>query len=135
MLDGIISILNQDLSVLFYSSYLAEKNDWDFIYGMERDDNGLIYLTGHRISPDYPTMENSFDNEHNGVGGQRNDNNVFVTIINDELSEIESSTFLWEGRGFDIGYNILKSKDSKFIITVTIKSSYFPTTIGAYDST
>ncbi len=85
--DGVVFKLNNDLSTLFFSTYLG-SSDPDAAFGIRVNDFGLVYVTGFVGESDFPTTPGTV--QPAWAGGTEE---AFVTIFNQDGSDIVASTF------------------------------------------
>lgn len=132
--DAYISKLNGNLTSLLASTYLSGTKN-DFIKFINTDSNGDVYVVGITDSPDFPVTPGAYDtsiNCTNGEGVGLPANNVFVSKLNSNLTDVLASTFLG---GTHPNYAISAAIDpdgNVYVCGMTL-SSNFPTTKGAYD--
>ncbi|MCK4272364.1 SBBP repeat-containing protein, partial [bacterium] len=91
------------------------------------DDSGYVYVTGYTYSEDFPTTSGAYQTYNPPPYPS-----VFVTKFNLAGSGLVYSTFLNSG-GADKGYSIAVDDAGYAYVTGYTGSSFFPTTVGAYD--
>jgi len=127
------------LSLLFCGSAWADETDlvWSTFLGggdpdqgrgIVVDNSGNVYVTGYTESVDFPTTSGAFDETSNGL------RDVFVVKINEMGSTLEYSTIVG-GSSDDRGYDIAVDDSGNAYVTGYIRSTDFPTTSGAFDTT
>lgn len=80
--EGFVPRLTDDLSALDASTFLGgSDNDWPECVVLDEDGNA--YVTGSTISPDFPTMHGSY--EENWQGGS---SDAFVSVLSSDLGAI-----------------------------------------------
>jgi hypothetical protein len=112
--------------VLAYSTYLG-GNSQDLAYGIAVDGDGNAYVTGHTLSPDFPTTGAL----QPAIGGSFD---AFVAKLNASGTALVYSTFLG-GTGIDRGIGITVDSSGNAFVAGRTVSSNFPTTTGAYEET
>ncbi len=85
--DAVIFSLNEDLSMMRWSTYLGGAGD-DAAYSVKLDSKNNIYIGGGTASNTFPTTTNTIDPTYNGgIDG-------FITSIDQVGDSIRHSTFL-----------------------------------------
>lgn len=125
--DAFALKLSADASTLDYATYLGGSTE-DRGWAVVVDDSGRAAITGQTLSADFPTTAGAFDEEHNGSY------DAFLTLINEDGTELVSSTFLG-GDGSDIARGLALSDNGFVYITGETSSSNFPLSPDALDST
>lgn len=97
--DGVVFKLNNDLSTLFWATYLGE-GDADTAYGLRVDDFGNVYVTGIAGNSDFPTTGGVIQSAW--PGGEEN---AYVTVFNPTGTALIASTF-WGSSGAEHSYFI-----------------------------
>ena len=124
--DVFISKFNSDLSNLIASTYLGGTYSEEG-YSMALDTSGNVFVTGWTESTFFPTTEDAYDTSHNG------NYDVFISKFNSDLSNLIASTFLGESN-YEEGTAIVVDSNGNVFVTGRTKSTGFPTTEGAYDT-
>jgi hypothetical protein len=129
--DGFILKLNPiggGSSDLLYSTFFGHVN-YDGCFGMDIDINGIVYVTGHTYSPNFPTTTNAYNETYNGgVDGFLLKLNPAGTGLNDLLY----STFIG-GSNMDLCRDIVIDSNGNAYVTGRTESNDFPNTTGAFD--
>ncbi len=112
---------------LKWSTYLGHTEE-DRAMDIALDGSGYVYVTGYTASDTFPTTAGSYQ------WGYNNGTSVFVTKLNQDGSDLVYSTYL-NGGSADFGYGIAVDDSGYAYVTGYTGSSYFPTTMGAYDVT
>lgn len=121
--DEFVAKFDNNLENLLAATYIGGYGDeagYSFIINSENQ----IVLTGATDHSSYPITENAY--QSNYKGGM----DAFITIINNDLSDIISSTFVG-GSAYDIGWDIAYDEaNSNYIIVGETQSVNYPTTSG-----
>lgn len=117
--DGFISIFNENLDTLFYSTFLGGSRN-DAVEKIFIDRDGNIIAGGETTSDDFPINVNSFDSTFNGV------QDVFLVKINPLLTSIISSTY-YGGSGAESINGMIISDDGYLYIVGLTTSTNLPT--------
>jgi len=123
--DAFLLRLNAQGSSLLLSTFLGGSST-DHAVGLALRDDNTITLTGRTNSTNYPLTGNALDVS---IG----DYDAFVTAFNSTGSSVYYSSFLG-GENLETGYDILPVDSDAFLLVGETKSSDFPTTQGAYDT-
>jgi len=132
-IDAFVTKLNPTGSApLVYSTYLG-GSDFEEGLAIAVDAMGNAYVTGDTGSSDFPTTTGAFDTTLSGSS------DAFVTKLNPTgTAPLVYSTYLGGSggeTGYDIGYGIAVDAMGNAYVTGDTRSSDFPTTAGAFDST
>jgi len=125
--DGFVSKINPTGSSLVYSTYIG-GNGWDKGNSITVNASGNAYLTGEAGSTNFPTTPGSFQSVKSVYL------DVFVTKLNSTGSDLIYSTFIG-GNDDDRGESIAIDTAENVYLTGYIKSSDFPVTPGAFQTT
>ncbi|MCK5561676.1 MAG: SBBP repeat-containing protein [Thermoplasmata archaeon] len=128
--DVFVLKLNPIGSTLMYSTYIG-GNDDDRGYGIALDSTGNVYVTGYTQSSNFPITAGANDTTYNGNG------DVFVLKLNPAgtgSSDLMYSTYVG-GSNNDHGLGIEIETTGNAYVTGRTKSSNFPTSSSAYDTT
>jgi hypothetical protein len=124
--DVFVVKLNATGSALAYATFLG-GSDYDFGFGIAMDGSGAVYVTGETWSSDFPTTPGAFDTTYNGS------HDAFVVKLNAAGSGLTYATFLG-GSDYDFGFGIAMDGSGAVYVTGGTRSSDFPTTPGAFDT-
>lgn len=124
--DGFVAKLAAGGGALLYSTFLG-NDGFEGAAELVVDDGGNAYIVGFTTSTGFPTTVGAYDTTHNG--GQ----DAFVTKLNPTASTLVYSTFLG-GSVFDSGRGLAVDVAGNTYVTGDTRSSDFPTTPGAYDT-
>jgi hypothetical protein len=125
--DAFITKLNASGSALVYSTFLGGASG-DQGSSIAVDGSGAVYVTGRSDSTNFPTTAGAYDTTRNG------DNDAFVTKLSPSGSALMYSSYLG-GPSYDSGSTISVDGSGAAYVTGYAKSSGFPVTAGAYDTT
>jgi len=128
--DGVISKLDNSLTILLASTYLGGAAD-DFVDDLVLDNFGNVYVTGGADDNSFPTTTGAFDTTHNSSGTSTYD--IFVSELNSSLSTLLRSTFIGDS-GTEEGTSIDLDNSGNVFVTGSTSSSGFPTTTGAFQT-
>lgn len=129
--DIFISILSPDLDELITSTYLGGSSPDGYNHTrISIDTNGNIIVTGGTLSGDFPVTPNAYSTS----GGMDNANDVFISKLPDDLSELLSSTY-YGGCAWDQVIDLIIDRDNNICICGSTGSPDFPTTPNVYDPT
>jgi hypothetical protein len=127
--DGFIVKLNNDLEMV--SSTFLGGSGHDFCNSICINSVGNIIVTGSTSSSNFPVSEDAYDSNHDNGGYFKDD--VFITKLNNDLSDLIASTFIG-GSNDDYSESISVDSSNYIFIGGWTGSSNFPTTLNAYDS-
>jgi hypothetical protein len=125
-----VTKLNPTGTALVYSTYLGGSG-YDFGYGIAVDSSGDAYVTGSTSSTDFPTTPGAFQTT---CSGSCLNSDGFVTELNPAGSALVYSTYLG-GSASDEGSGIAVDASGSAYVTGGTRSSDFPTTPGAFETT
>ncbi len=117
-----IAKLNQDGSALTYCSYVG-----DHPQAIAVDDNGSAFVAGTTFWNNIPVTPNAFDASDNGGY------DVFAAKLNPAGSDLDYATYIGGSGSETLGSIAIDSSGSAYI-TGNTRSSDFPVTPGAYDT-
>jgi hypothetical protein len=130
--DSFITKINSDGTKLLYSTYIGGNND-DWARSLVLDDDSNIYIAGFTKSQDFPTTTGSYQENFDGNGQV-----VFICKMNQDLSELNYSTFLGLENDDLTRFDRIDIKLDPFdnlLILGHTNSDEFPTTTNAFDNT
>jgi hypothetical protein len=128
--DGFVAKLDTEAAgtaSLVYSTYLG-GSDADRLIGIAIDSSDKAYVVGRAASTNYPMAGTPFQNAN--AGGI----DAVMSELDDDGSQLVYSTYLG-GTGDDVGFIIAIDSSNRVYFTGQTKSTDFPTSPGAYDST
>jgi Beta-propeller repeat len=114
--------------VLSYSTYLG-GNNFDGANGIAVDGSGDAYVIGSTKSANFPITTGAFQTSYGGSGNFE----AFVTKLNASGTGLVYSTYLGGNNGDD-GYGIAVDASGDAYVTGPTKSTNFPTTAGAFQT-
>ncbi|MCK5415306.1 MAG: fibronectin type III domain-containing protein, partial [Thermoplasmata archaeon] len=126
--DGFVAKFDPTGSTLIFSTYIG-GSDGEYVYGLDVDNDGYIYITGMTYSDDFPTTSGAFCQT---FGGGSSD--AYITKLDYDGSRLLYSTFIG-GNGDDRAVDIHVTDEGQAIIVGETKSDDFPTTAGCFDDT
>jgi hypothetical protein len=126
--DAFVAKLNNNGTTLLYSTYLG-GSDNDGGNGVALDPSGNIYISGNTFSSDFPTTPGAYDTWMEGKSA------AFVAKLNSSGTVMLYSTFLGGIDRTEIPPGLLLDSSGNAYLTGSTRSSDFPTTPGAYDTT
>jgi hypothetical protein len=127
--DGFVTKLNRSGSALVYSTYLGGGGSEEPHFSVAIDEHGRAYVEGTTDSTDFPTTPGAVQTLY---GGGSLDG--FVSRLNRSGSALDYSTYLG-GIGRDIANSVALDDEDAAYVTGSTRSSNFPTTLGAFDTT
>jgi hypothetical protein len=127
--DGFVTKLNRAGSALVYSTYLGGSDTDEPPFSVAIDEDGRAWVEGTTASTDFPTTPGAVQPVYGGgvLDG-------FVTRLNRSGSALDYSTYLG-GLGRDIANCLALDEEGMAYVTGSTRSSTFPTTPGAFDTT
>lgn len=124
--DIFIAKLDSSLSTLIASTYLGGTKN-DEAYALCLDATGDIYIAGRSESSSYPTTPDSYDQYFN------DGYDIVVSKLDNTLSTLIASTFMG-GTDWDFAGDITMGNANTVFVVGHSKSSNYPVTLGAYDT-
>ncbi|MBN2778744.1 MAG: gliding motility-associated C-terminal domain-containing protein [Bacteroidales bacterium] len=85
--DGIVFKFNQDLSQMFWSSYMGGDED-DAIFSLSLTENEDVIVAGGAVSSNFPITSGAYNTSHNGGS-----TDAFVSKISMDGNQLLASTF------------------------------------------
>ena len=117
--DLIISKLSSSGSSLIYSTYLGGEDN-EVIHGVSLNSLNQFFVTGHTLSPDFPTV-NPYQAAHGGGGYDG-----FISRLSESGSALLYSSYLGGSRK-DIPFDIVVNTAEEMTVTGFTLSLDFPT--------
>jgi hypothetical protein len=124
--DGFLTILNQKLSRIEYSSFIGGDST-DIVNYIHIDDADNIILVGETKSPNFPITSDAISKQY--IGGNADG---FITRFNLKSNKPVYSTFIGGSRTDQLRY-ITKTEKQKYVLVGTSSSKDFPVTKDALD--
>jgi hypothetical protein len=124
--DIFVAKLSPDGAMLGYSTFLGGAAD-DWGRDIAVDGSGSAYVTGYTASPDFPTTPGAYDTSFNGI------HDVVVAKLSPDGKTLEYSSFIGGTEG-DYPNGIAVDAGGASYVAGSTRSSDFPTTPGAYDT-
>ena len=125
--DGYVTHLSDDALDLYGSTFLGGSGI-DYAFSMEFDRSRLI-VVGNTGSSNYPTTANAFDRTYNG-----GEYDGYVATLDTSCTQLLYSSFMG-GLGYDNISQVIINHHNELLITGSTRSSNFPVTPGAYNTT
>jgi len=125
--DGFVTKLNASGSALVYSTFLGGF-DIDDAIGIAVDVTGSAYVVGETGSSNFPTTAGAFAQTRSG------EYDAFLTKLNPSGSALVFSTYLG-GDLVDFARRVAVDGAGSAYVLGTTRSTTFPTTAGAFDTT
>ncbi|WP_423842090.1 SBBP repeat-containing protein [Acanthopleuribacter pedis] len=124
--DGFVTKFNATGTALLYSTLLGTTGGAE-VAGIALDGAGNAALAGTTGAADFPTTAGAYDETANG------DDDVFVSLLNVTGTNLIFSTLLG-GSGQDTATGIAIGQNDDLYVTGYTRSSSFPITGGAFDT-
>jgi len=132
--DLFVTKMNNDLTEVLASTYIGGSNNEE-ARGIEIDQNSNIFVCGITESFDFPVTTNALQDEyHGGTESPYGSGDAFIVKLNNDLTEVISSTFLG-GSGHESCSSIAIDSTGNIIVAGSTSSSDFPVSESAYDTT
>ena len=126
--DLFLTVLNDDLSELIYSSYIGGEGD-DQPASIIHDTDGNILIAGTTSSEDFPTTDGAFTETFQG-----GETDVFLLALDTSEGKLEFSTFIG-GNGSDSLSHLFLDDEGSIYLSGSTFSTDFPITPGSLDET
>ncbi len=130
--DGFVSKFDNNLTTLAASTFFGGNED-DRCQALVVHQNGDVYVTGKTLSPNFPIVPGTYDDDYNG-GGVDLHGDIFVSRLDNALSTLQASTFLG-GSNDEKSFGIALDDSGNVFVGGFTHSDDYPWTPGAYDST
>lgn len=125
--DPSLALIIDPAADLIYSTFLSgTEGDWQAEIAV--DSSGCAYVAGCTISIDFPVTEGAFDTTPDDYA-----TDMFITKLNASGSDLVYSTFIG-GTSAEIPEAITLDSTGCVYVTGYLRSSDFPVTPGAYDT-
>ena len=124
--DGFLVKLNATATAFEYATFLGGSSS-DYISGLAVDGSGNAYVTGLTTSNNFATAGTPYDATYNS--GE----DAFLSQVNAAGSALVYSTYLG-GSSDDYGNDVVLDGSGNIYLAAVARSSTFPTTVGAYDT-
>jgi uncharacterized protein (TIGR03437 family) len=126
--DGYLSKISADGKTLIYSTFIG-GNDGDTVLGVAVTGNGVAYVTGQSLSPNFPTTTGAFQTAYRGDGKAEvfKTGDAFVAQVASDGSSFVYSTLLG-GTSDETGAAIAVTAEGNAVITGFTNSTDFPVT-------
>jgi len=132
--DLFVTKMKNDLTEVLASTYIGGSNNEE-ARGIEIDQNGNIFVCGITESSDFPVTTNALQDEyHGGTESPYGSGDAFIVKLNNDLTEVISSTFLG-GSGHESLSSIAMDSTGNIVVAGSTSSSDFPVSESAYDTT
>jgi len=133
LFDAFVTKITSDGTGLVYSTYLGGSladgsSPTSPILDMVVDDSGYAYVTGYTSSTDFPVTSGAYQTTPGG------NNDIFISKLNPDGTDLAYSTYLG-GSDEDRGYALAVDNAGSAYVSGYTKSSIFPVTSGAYQTT
>lgn len=125
--DAFVAKLSADGSNLLYGTFLGGTKR-DSSRAVAVDSSGVAVVTGYTSSLDFPTNPNAFDQSYNG-----DENDVFAVKLSADGSQLIYGTYVG-GSDNETSYDVILDNTGAALITGPARSSDFPVSPGAYDT-
>jgi hypothetical protein len=129
--DAFVVKLNPTGGSLIYGTFIGGSDDEGGM-GIAVDGGGNAYVTGWTRSSDFPTTPGAFDTSFNG-GYAAGRYDAFVVKLDQNGSSLSYGTFIG-GSDWENGRGIAVDGWGNAYVTGATRSSGFPTTPGAFDT-
>jgi hypothetical protein len=125
--DAFVTRMNSTATTLQFSTLLGGPNS-DPIRDLFQHAGGEVTITGQTYSPTFPTPAGAFSRTNGGKG------DVFVLRLSGTGSTVNFGTFIG-GSDYDEGTGLAVDSSGAVTVTGWTKSTNFPITLGAFQTT
>ena len=125
--DIFVTELHSTGNALVFSTFLGGSSS-DLAYAIALDSTGAVYLVGYSYSSNFPTTTEAHDPTYNGSW------DTVVAKLNTSGTALLYSTYLG-GSSMDFGDCLAVDSAGAAYVAGETRSSNFPTTPGAFDTT
>jgi hypothetical protein len=129
MIDGFVSVFDEDLTSLEWSGLIGGLED-DFPQDIISNDSNDVFITGTTRSTNYPTTDGVLYRNYNDNNLSKEHSDIFLTKIQSNGRSVVMSS-IFGGSNRDVAYGIKLDGSNNIYITGETKSSNLPTTDGA----
>jgi hypothetical protein len=129
--DAFVSKFDPTLSTLLASTMFGGTG-WEYGTGLKWEPEGCVWLVGTTTSDDIPRHAGAFQFDYAGDDGTGHSGEGFVSRLADDLTYLDTSTFLGGG-GNDWPECIALDAEGNAYVTGSTTSADFPCMKGSYE--
>jgi hypothetical protein len=126
--DLFITKMNSECDTILFSTYLGGSNH-DRHPVLALDDIGNIYVAGPTVSADFPTTENAYDREYNGMSGYYGD--IYICKLDTYGVQLLYSSYIGGSKDETV-FGIYVDAEGTAYLTGYTESENFPFTRQMY---
>ncbi|MEA3558977.1 MAG: SBBP repeat-containing protein, partial [Candidatus Thermoplasmatota archaeon] len=123
--DAFISVISSNGATMMNSTFVGGSGT-DVGRGIAYGPNGMVYITGHTASSNYPTTSDAYSTSNSG------NNDVFVTKMNMSGGGVIYSTYIG-GSNNEEARGIYVDDDGLIYVAGETNSNNYPTSLSAFD--